>query len=203
MTPELHYLALAATFTALLWIPYILNLISRNKLSDAVGYPAAPLPMSPWAERLKKAHYNAIENLAPFAAIVLVAHAAGVNNAATAAAAAAFFWARVVHAFLVKYYGARGRDSLQSLALPLATVTTRDRFGVVTVHGTPHEIVDVGSRMATPAELLRAHDFPTDYDLGPARTRVAKVRLVGNSVCPPVAEALVRANLPTRIAEVA
>lgn len=98
MTPELHYLALAATFTALLWIPYILNLIGRNKLSDAVGYPAAPLSMSPWADRLKKAHYNAIENLAPFAAIVLVAHAAGVNNAATAAAAAAFFWARVVHA---------------------------------------------------------------------------------------------------------
>ena len=98
MTPELKYLALIATFTALMWIPYILDVITRNKLSDAVGYPSAPLKMSPWAERMKKAHYNAIENLAPFAAIVLVAHAAGVSNAATAAAAAAFFWARIVHA---------------------------------------------------------------------------------------------------------
>ena len=62
-----------------MWIPYILNVIGRNKLSDAVGYPATPLAMSPWAERLKKAHYNAIENLAPFAAIVLVAHAVGIT----------------------------------------------------------------------------------------------------------------------------
>ena len=98
MTPELKYLALIATFTALMWIPYILDVITRNKITDAVGYPSAPLKMSPWAERLKKAHYNAIENLVPFAAIVLVAHAAGVSNAATAAAAAAFFWARIVHA---------------------------------------------------------------------------------------------------------
>lgn len=56
MTPELKYLALTATFTALLWIPYILNLLGRNKLSDAVGYPDQPLTMAPWAERLKKAH---------------------------------------------------------------------------------------------------------------------------------------------------
>lgn len=98
MTPELKYLALTATFTVLLWIPYILNVIVSNKLGDAVGYPAAPLVMTAWAERLKKAHYNAIENLAPFAALVLVAHAIGVGNDATVAAAAAYFWARVVHA---------------------------------------------------------------------------------------------------------
>ena len=99
MTPELKYLAMIATFTALLWVPYILNVIFNNKLSDAVGYPASPLVLAPWAERLKKAHYNAIENLAPFAALVLVAHATGVGNNATAAAAAAYFWARIVHAF--------------------------------------------------------------------------------------------------------
>lgn len=98
MTTELYCLALITTFTALMWIPYILNEIASNKLSDTVGYPAAPLVLAPWAQRLKKAHYNAIENLAPFAAIVLVAHAVGVSNAATAAAACAFFWARVAHA---------------------------------------------------------------------------------------------------------
>ena len=98
MTPELNYLALIATFTALMWIPYVLDALTRNKITDTMGYPSIPLDRSAWAERLKKAHYNAIENLVPFAAIVLVAHAAGVSNAATAAAAAAFFWARIAYA---------------------------------------------------------------------------------------------------------
>lgn len=98
MSAELHYLALTAVFTVLLWIPYILDVIGKNRLSDVVGYPSAPLMMSSWAERLKKAHYNAIENLAPFAALVLVAHATGTTNEATAGAAAVYFWARVVHA---------------------------------------------------------------------------------------------------------
>ncbi len=98
MTTELCYLALSATVAALLWVPYILNELSQNKITDAVGYPDTPLVFSPWAARLKKAHYNAIENLAPFAALVLVAHVAGVSNEATAVSAATFFWARLVHA---------------------------------------------------------------------------------------------------------
>lgn len=98
MTPELKYLALASTFTALMWVPYILNVIGNNKMSDAVGYPDSPLKMSPWAERLKKAHYNAVENLVVFAALVLIANATGLSNAGTAAAAMVYFWARVVHA---------------------------------------------------------------------------------------------------------
>jgi len=98
MTPELKYLALISTITALMWIPYILNLISRNKLSDAVGYPEIPLTMAPWAERLKKAHYNSVENLVVFAVLVLIANTLEISNAATTSAAAAYFWARLVHA---------------------------------------------------------------------------------------------------------
>lgn len=97
MTPELHYLAMIATFTALLWLPYILSVLAANRLSDAVGYPATPLVLAPWAERLKKAHYNAVENLVVFATLVLVAHALDISNAATTSAAAAYFWARIVH----------------------------------------------------------------------------------------------------------
>ena len=52
MTPELKYLALITVFTTLMWIPYILNVITRNQLSDAVGYPSEPLVMAAWAERL-------------------------------------------------------------------------------------------------------------------------------------------------------
>lgn len=97
MTPELKYLAMISVVTALMWIPYILNVISRNKLSDAVGYPDTPLSMSPWAERMKKAQYNAVENLVVFAVLVLIAHALEISNAATTSAAAVYFWARLVH----------------------------------------------------------------------------------------------------------
>ena len=97
MTPELKYLTLIATFTALLWVPYILNVLANNKMSDAVGYPDDPLAMAPWAERLKRAHYNAVENLVVFAVLVLVANALEISNAATTSAAAAYFWGRLIH----------------------------------------------------------------------------------------------------------
>jgi uncharacterized MAPEG superfamily protein len=97
MTPELKYLAWTSVLSALIWIPYVLNILSQNKMSDAVGYPDSPLLMSPWAERMKKAHYNAIENLVVFAALVLVANAMDISNNATTSAAATFFWARLVH----------------------------------------------------------------------------------------------------------
>lgn len=101
MSTELYYLTLAATLTALTWIPYILNLVGVRGLRDAVGYPDNPPPMSPWAQRMKAAHYNSVENLVVFAALVLTANAAGVGDAMTAGAAKVYFWARVAH--LVTY----------------------------------------------------------------------------------------------------
>lgn len=98
MTTELFYLALAALLTALLWIPYILDRFARWGIGDTVGYPMDPPAQSPWAVRLMHAHRNAVENLAVFAALVLVAHAAGIGNTLTAGAAMLYFWARVVHA---------------------------------------------------------------------------------------------------------
>lgn len=98
MKTELFYLALTAAFTGLLWVPYILDRIKVEGLVNAVGYPPEPKPQSPWAQRMLKAHYNAIENLGVFAALVLVAHAAGISNAAIATSAMVYFWARVVHA---------------------------------------------------------------------------------------------------------
>ena len=97
MTPELKYLAMISVITSFMWMPYILNVIGKNKLSDAVGYPDTPLVMAPWAERLKKAHYNAVENLVVFAVLILVANAVDISNAATSSAAMAYFWARLVH----------------------------------------------------------------------------------------------------------
>lgn len=114
-------------------------------------------------------------------------------NTITAQGAAA----GVVQAFLVKYYG-NDKDG-QDLPDPLHTIPTRDRFGLVMVKGEPYAIVDIGLRMLTPRELYRAQGFPDGYriDTGAAGepiTKTAQVRMCGNSVCPPLARALVDAN---------
>ena len=60
-------------------------------------------------------------------------------------------------------------------------------------------IVDIGMRMLTPRELARAQGFPDSYVLDPVHngkrlSKSAQVRMIGNSVCPPVAAAIIRAN---------
>ncbi len=102
-----------------------------------------------------------------------------------------------VRAFLLKYYGT---DQDPQLRAPLHTVTTKDRFGLVTVHGIDYAIVDIGMRMLTPRELFNAQGFPADYIIAPIvdgkrLTKTAQVRMVGNSVCPAIPEAMVRANV--------
>lgn len=97
MTTELTYLTLAAAWNAVIWIPYILNMISVRGVADAVGYPDDPAPMAKWAQRLKAAHYNGVENLVLFATVIIVAHLAGISNDTTALLAAVYFFARIVH----------------------------------------------------------------------------------------------------------
>ncbi len=97
MTTELMYLTWVTALTALMWIPYILNMIMVRGLMDAVGYPEDPAPLSPWAQRMKAAHANAVENLVVFAALVLIANAAGVSNEITVTASHVYFWARLLH----------------------------------------------------------------------------------------------------------
>ncbi len=97
MKTELLYLVYVTALTGLLWIPYILDRLTVRGLQDAVGYPDNPKPQSAWAQRLMKAHANAVENLVIFAALVLAAHALGISNAAIASAAMVYFWARVIH----------------------------------------------------------------------------------------------------------
>ena len=101
-----------------------------------------------------------------------------------------------VRAFLIKYYGT---DQDPRLTEPMHTVPTKDRFGLVTVHGEEYAIVDIGLRMLTPRELYRAQGFPEDYQIdhggdGRPLTKTAQVRMCGNSVCPPMSRAIVAAN---------
>lgn len=105
-----------------------------------------------------------------------------------------------VRAFLLKYYGAEGRAQQQGLFDPLHTVTTKARFGLVTIHGEQYQIADIGMRMLQPHELFAAQGFPEGYEIAPEHngkplTKTAQISLVGNSVCPQVAEAVVAANM--------
>lgn len=100
-----------------------------------------------------------------------------------------------VRAFLIKYHSSGGQWA--DVSKPLSTITTRDRLGLVTVHGVDYQIVDIGMRMLKPVpELLRAQfgRFAAGYDLSAAKTEEAKTMLIGNSVCPEMAEALVAAQ---------
>ena len=97
MTSELTSLIWVTALTAFLWIPYTLNTIAVRGLMDAVGYPADPKPLAEWAQKMKAAHANAVENLVVFAALVLIANAAGVSNETTVLACTVYLWSRVVH----------------------------------------------------------------------------------------------------------
>ena len=143
---------------------------------------------------------------------------------------------------LIKYYGT---GEGQSIYAPLHTVTTKDRFALVTIKSVrppfnddilyaswwcarfmedntdtpilktripyPRKqwvhvgggaiLYDLGLRMLQPRELYNAQGFPADYIIdrdinGKKITKTSQVARCGNSVCPPVAEHLIRANLP-------
>jgi uncharacterized MAPEG superfamily protein len=99
MTPDLRYLALTALLTAALWIPYVVAQISTNGPLRRPNYvDPTPRPLPLWGRRADRAHLNAVEAFAPFAALVLAAHVSGKANGATAFCAVSFFWLRLAHA---------------------------------------------------------------------------------------------------------
>jgi len=99
MNPELAYLLLTAVLTASLWIPVVIGYVKTRGPLTADSYRVAPTDALPaWVNRANRAHQNAVENFAPFAAVVLAGQALGVHTSLTVACAAVFFWARLAHA---------------------------------------------------------------------------------------------------------
>ena len=100
MSPDLKYLL----FSTLLC--FVQVLIAATGANQAVGLPTLAgnregLPdLTGWAGRAKRAHLNMIENLVLFAALVLIAAAAGKANAMTAMGAMVFFWSRLAYAVI-------------------------------------------------------------------------------------------------------
>lgn len=89
--------------------------------------------------------------------------------------------------FIIVYYGSDAAGGWQPLNRPLRTLTTLDRFGLVSGVGRQATL-----RMLQVPELKRAMGFPEDYRFERG-TRRDRIRLLGNAVCPPVMDAVVRA----------
>lgn len=76
-----------------------------------------------------------------------------------------------------------------------------DEVLLLEISGALYYIADIGLRMLSPRELYNAMGFPPDYIIdrdyeGHEYKKSAQVARCGNAVCPPVASALVRVNLP-------
>lgn len=97
-----------------------------------------------------------------------------------------------VRAYLMKYFGTAIGSDLRD---PASTLTARHRLALVMIKGWLYQIVDIGLRMLTPRELLRAQmgRFAPEYVL--VGNQSQQVAGIGNSVCPEMAEALVKANV--------
>lgn len=109
-----------------------------------------------------------------------------------------------VNAFILKYYGSEtGGVSIND---PLHTITTNDRFGLVTAHLSKGRIIDIRLRMFKPHELYMAQSFPSNYihdrtDDNKKLSIKAQVRMCGNSVAPEPFAALIRANINKALPE--
>lgn len=101
-----------------------------------------------------------------------------------------------VSEFIIEYYGCGTGYSVNE---PLRTITTKDRFALITVLGNKYVILDIYLRMLTPEELKLAQGFPKDYIIDRdykwrAYSKAEQVKRIGNSVVPIMAQVLVEAN---------
>jgi len=99
LSAELICLLLASVWQLLISIPYVVARVRSAPAGGGGGYPDAPAPMAPWTERLRRAHYNLVENMTPFVVAVLAGEILGVHSAATVSCAVIFLLARIAHPF--------------------------------------------------------------------------------------------------------
>jgi len=99
MSADVKYLALTALLTASLWIPYIAAQVVANGPLRPMNYvDPSPRPVPLWGQRANRAHMNAVETFAPFAALVILIQVTGKANATTAFWTMSYFWLRLAHA---------------------------------------------------------------------------------------------------------
>lgn len=100
MTTELLSLLIVGLLGATLWIPFVIGINTTEFAGKATSFerPPSPAAMQPWVHRAYRAHLNLLEQLLPFAIVVLIAHELNVATPVTQIAAISFVALRFVHA---------------------------------------------------------------------------------------------------------
>ena len=120
-TSELHALVVITTATALMWVPYVCGRMSTFGILAPIGNPGPGYPVDrPWMDRARRAHANAVENLAVFAPLVLIATVIGLSTPITSAAAWTYVVARLAHYIIY----AAGIPVLRTLAFLAGACST-------------------------------------------------------------------------------
>jgi len=103
MTPELWYLFYTTILLTVLWIPHIIGQVMTTGLLTSEDYKnlREQSQFPAWVRRANRAHINLVEQFGAFAALVVIAHLAGITNEMTVLACTVFFWARIVHAVVM------------------------------------------------------------------------------------------------------
>jgi uncharacterized MAPEG superfamily protein len=100
MPTELLWLMYTAVLAGSLWIPYVvgINVTEFEGKKEIFLRPPDNSKMDAWVHRAYRAHLNLLEQLLPFAIIVLIGATLKVSTPVTAWCAVIFFWLRVAHA---------------------------------------------------------------------------------------------------------
>ena len=122
-TSELYSLTLISTATALMWVPYVTARMTTFGVMRAIGVPGPDYPTdAPWADRARRAHINAIENLAVFAPLVLVSAMIELSTRVTVLSAQIYVVARLAH-YIIYVAGIPVLRTVAFLAGACATLT--------------------------------------------------------------------------------
>lgn len=116
MKSEIFWLSLTAMLTGVMFVPYVLDRFAVRGIMGTLKNPGPEdKPQHEWAQRAQRAHYNAVENLVVFAALVAAAAFAGVSTPLAVLGCIIFFWARVAH-YLIYTLGIPGLRTLAFVA---------------------------------------------------------------------------------------
>jgi uncharacterized MAPEG superfamily protein len=100
MKPELMWLLWAVALTVVQMLVAVTGATLQVGLPMLAGNREGMPPLTGWVGRAERAHWNMLESLVLFAALVLIAVLANKTNPATLLGAQIFFWARVGYALV-------------------------------------------------------------------------------------------------------
>ena len=98
LSPEVTWLCFITLFTSIMWVPYIINRMIEMGVWSALYNPQPDIhPKAQWAQRMMRAHENAVENLVIFAPLVILIEITRTHSEITEFAVVLYFYARLVH----------------------------------------------------------------------------------------------------------